>query len=136
MKAMTAQDIDDPERINQIKWGHAISMWQEGYKLLLRPLLIDSTIQIPDFAREFLADLAEGNVIKDIGRPTDRPGWYERKIVTDAFHEWERSTKESACHEVAERYSLKYDAVRGILDRFAKSGITKEVWIRYGRPNW
>lgn len=136
MKSMTAQDIDDPERVNQIKWIHAISLWQDGYKSLLRPLLIDSSIPIPNDAREFLADLAEGNVVKDNGRPTDRPGWYEREIVAAAFRAWGRGTKEKACHEVAEGYDLKYEAVRGILDRFAKSGITKKAWISWGRPNW
>lgn len=133
---MVVTDSDDPDRQNRIKWGCAIQNWQEGYKLLLRPLLADTSIPIPDFAREFLADLAEESVIKDDGRPTERSGELERKIVADVFRAWDGSTKERACFYVADRHALTPDAVRGLLERFIRLGITRKAWISWGRPNW
>jgi len=133
---MTAQDMTDPDRLNKIKWGQAISEWLDGYALLLRPLLNDASVPIPDFAREFLADLSEGKAHKNPGRRAERPGWLERSIVAEVYAKWEYSSKEAACADVAESRGTTAKTVSKLVEKLCGQGLTRERWIAWGRPDF
>jgi hypothetical protein len=119
------------------QWGRAITAWFDRQHGDLVDLIKDPTQEIPDFAREFLADLVDGKVEHGRGgRPPKRFARDEREIVAECFKEWESTTKDDACAIVAERHELPDEAVRGLMDKFRKYGITKEAWIKWGRPAW
>ena len=137
----------------EYQWGAAINRWFERDPSALSALIRNSSLHIPDYAREFLADLADGKVSRGKGgRPVERHGWVERSIVAEVFREWDAaealapgvhgahrdSPKDAACKAVAERRGNDptEDAVRGLVDKLRKVGFTREGWRTWGRPDF
>lgn len=126
-----------PNLILERRWGGAISDWITGDGTALAVLTRNTANPIPDFAREFLADLAAGTVTHGKGgRPVERHGWVERAMVAEVFSEWDATSKESACAAVADRREISPDAVRAVVDKLRKQGITRKRWHAWGRPDW
>ena len=137
MSAGESKDTNDPSLILERRWGGAITEWMERDGTALAALTRDASKPIPPFVREFLADLAARTVTRGKGgRPVERHGWVERAIVAEVFSEWDATSKELACATVAELRGLEPDAVRGVVDRLRKLGITRERWHAWGRPDW
>ena len=134
------------DEFNSERWGLAIFQWMQGGKerdpAPLAVLLRDIARPIPDFVREFLADLASGT-LKRGGRPVEYSGWLARAIASEVFAERERlestgpkaDPKQAACEAIAKRLDMKPDAIRRIVERLSPS-MTYEVWKSIGRPNW
>ena len=137
MSAGESKDTNDPSLILERRWGGAITEWMERDGTALAALVRDASQPTPDFAREFLADLVAGTVTRGKGgRPVVRHGRVERSIVAAVFSEWDATSKELACEKVAEGRRITPDAVRGVVDRLRKLGITRERWHKWGRPDW
>ena len=130
---MDVRDTNSTEH----EWGAAIEQWFGGNSDALSALVRDTDTAIPDYAREFLADLSAGNVSRGKGgRPEDRDGWLERKIVAEVFRVWETQPKDAACESVADRHNISAGAVRGLVDKLRKAGFTREAWRTWGRPDF
>ena len=144
---MTAFDIDGAHYA-ELRWDSAVAAWFERDGSELAALLRDSGESISPGARAFLADLVSGQVSRGKGgRPGERHGWIERAIVAEVFAEWDKAKalpanvrgeapKHHACATVADRRAMSEDAVRGLVDKFRKLGITQERWAAWGRPDW
>lgn len=137
------------DSVNSRQWGAAIYRWLDGDRTALRPLIFDNSVVQPDFARHFLADLAEGKVNRGKGgRPAERYGGLERAIVAEVFSEWGKAAalpisqrgastpKDLAIEAVAERRKDSADAIRGVVDKLQKLGITRQAWQSWGSPEW
>lgn len=134
------------DEFNKERWGWAIYQWMQGGKerdpAPLAVLLRDVARPIPDFAREFLADLAS-STLKRGGRPVEYSGRVERVIASEVFAERKRlestgskaDPKQAACEAVAKRRNAKPDAIRRLVERLGPS-MTYEVWKSIGHPNW
>lgn len=129
---------------NSERWGVAIFQWKERDPTPLVALLRDETMPMPNFARDFLGDLASGTFRKSKGgRPVERDAWKKREIAAEVFTEWEKleaqgeklKPKQMAFEVVADRRGATPDAIRGIVDRL-RPGITFETWKKWGRPHW
>ncbi|MBV5331572.1 hypothetical protein JZU69_04125 [bacterium] len=129
---------------NSERWGAAIFQWFERDPDPLEALLRDEGRAIPDFVREFLADLASGTLKRGKGgRPVERDAWKKREIAAEVFAEWERletkgeslKPKQMAFEVVAVRRGATPDAIRGVVDRLMPD-ITFDAWKKWGRPNW
>ena len=141
-----ATDTDDPAVLLERKWFGAINEWLERRPERLTELLRDAAGPIPDGARAFLADLAAGKVSRGRGgRPPERDGWVERSILAEVFREWEtaegtprptrsEAPKDAAYRLVAKRRGITTEAVRGIIERLGKAGLTRDRWESWGRP--
>ena len=136
------------EELSLHRWDAAIAKWFERDSAALRLLILDASLSPPDFAREFLADIVEGKVSRGKGgRPSERDGWVERAIVAEVFAEWDAAEALTRCDRsdtpkdcalalVANRRNISTDAVRGLVDKLKKCGITREKWRTWGRPDW
>lgn len=135
------------DEFNSKRWGSAIFQWmqtgKERDRAPLAVLLRDFARPIPDFAREFLADLASDTLPRRDGRPVEYSGRVARSIASAVFAERERlesigpnsDPKQAACEVIATRLDMKPDAIRRLVERLSPS-ITYEVWKSIGRPNW
>lgn len=135
---MDPRDINDPERVLERRWGRAINYWlEEAYPDPLEALLRAADGEIPDFAREFLADLVAGKVKKGKGgRPQEYPPSVQRAIAYEYFAALETLSPSRARVEVAgRRGNMSASTVRNIVARIEADGITREVWIRMARPS-
>lgn len=131
------RNMDDPDYLAERQWGAAISRWFEHEPSALAALIRASDSLIPDFAREFLADLAEGKVSRGKGgRPGKRYDQIERSIVAEVFAKWEHIAQAAAFDQVADCRGITPDAVRGLVDKFRRQGWTRERWISWGRPDF
>jgi hypothetical protein len=140
-------DLTDPALLIEREWGYAIEEWLKRRPERLAELLRNTDGQIPEFAREFLADLVAGKVSRGKGgRPNGRDPWVELAIMAEVFREWEtaegsphlqgESPRAAACALVASRRGITEDAVRGIVDRRRKHKFTLDNWKSWGRPDW
>lgn len=157
------RNMADPDYLAERQWGAAISRWFEHDHdgSAVAALVMDNSVPIPGFAREFLSDLATGKVSRGKGgRPPGRSGRIERSIVYDVFVEWEKvlqqpklksdgkresEPKMRAIREVAERGRGKkkifdsepiVERIKGVMEKLRKQGITLKRWQAWGRPNW
>jgi hypothetical protein len=129
---------------NTERWGAAIFQWFERDPAPLEALLREEVRPIPDFAREFLADLASGRLKRGKGgRPDERFEWNKRAIAAEVFAVRERLEAEqanlkptqAAFEIIAEKRDETPDAIRKVVERL-RPGITYEDWKKWGRPNW
>ena len=120
-------------------WGKSIYEWQCGNHGMVIDLV--NALDIPMNAKEFLSALVKGDTkLLRQGRPPARTGQEERAIMWDAFREWDK-LKESGCKDprntafanVAEKYSITEDAVRGIMDEVRPFGLTLSFWKKFGK---
>jgi hypothetical protein len=130
------------------RWGRAILRWQAGDPEPVREMLKELP-SIPDFAREFLDDLATGNPERITGARRLRTPSEERDLVDEVFMELDAlgadGSREVAIANVAERMpglllrgprANDPDAVlRAIVEAHESNGYTRELWARYMRPN-
>ena len=142
-----AEDIDD-NYWAEMRWSAAYSQWLEHDSTNLEALIRDPDSNFPPWVREFLADLAAGKVSRGKGgRPEERYDWAERALVAEVFDEWNKakmlprvsrsgSPKDKACAIVAARRGATADAIRGVVNKLIKHGITLERWISWGCPDW
>lgn len=158
MSDSEATDID-AAYWNQRQWGAAISEWIDGSGNMDAIVALARNDQpLPDFARQFLADLLTNIPVRALdvarkevgqqrtGRPEERDPWVERAIVSEVFFEWERvkgiprkdrdnmNPKDYAMTLVAERRGL--ENVRHVVQKLQGDGITLERWVSWGRPDW
>src|SRR5690242_17892231 len=122
---MNTNDTDspDPERL----WGHAITRWQNGDPEAVCALV--GKLRIPEFAREFLTDLASGKAYRPEGRPSARTGEQERAIGSAVYAlQGEGKSLKAAQLTVAEQFKLTRDQVRGLMDKLQAEGFTLEFW--------
>lgn len=134
------------DEFNSKRWGFAIYQWEQVGKghdpAPLEALLRDTEISVPDFAREFLAEMASNKLGRG-GRPKEYSGKVERSIASQVFAERERlealgpnsDPKLAACEVIAERLGKTPDSVRRMIERLAPD-LTYELWKSIGRPNW
>lgn len=146
---MEARDINDPALVRDRRWGGAINRWMQSgpdrSTAELETLLRDSDGEIPDFAREFLADLVAGKVEPNVGgRPAERSEEHKRTIAFEVYAEQARykaMPKEArdgrpralAIEQVAARRGITDGAVRGIVEEMTRAGLTFDIWDRYIR---
>ena len=125
-----------------LKWGLAYGAWLDGNRQPMADWIADPHTVITDDARHFLADYLLGKARRPRGRKSSRSGQLERKITHDVFCERAglaarnsiQRPYEKALEKIAKRHRLPTGAVRGIIDRLGKAGLTFEWWIRAGRP--
>lgn len=138
---------DEEQWSQELRWTAAISRWLDGEPAELVAAIHDRELAMSSEARAFFADLATGQVKKPSGRPTEYEGWVERSIVAEVFTEWERllaqprvgrggTPQDLAFAAVGEKRKTRSDAIRGVVKRLRRQGITLEFWQRIGRPNW
>lgn len=134
---MEPRDTNDPTLVRDRRWSGAIKDWLDAYPQTLEALLRESEREIPDFAREFLADLVAGKVKKGKGgRPQEYPPFVQRAIAYEYFAALETLSPSRARVEVAgRRGDMSVSTVRNIVARIEADGITREVWIRMGCPS-
>ncbi len=146
---MEMRDYYDPAVWYERRWHAAINRWMESAPdrsaAELEELLRDSNNEIPDFAREFLADLVAGKVEPNTGgRPEERSAGYKRAIAYEVYAEQARfkampqkdrtgSPRDKAVASVAERRKLKGGTVRVIVEEMTRAGLTFDIWERYIR---
>lgn len=129
------------------RWGFAIGRWQTGDLDPVRAMLRELPA-IPEFAREFLDDLATKTAGHTRGAPHLRSGSEERDLVDEVFMEWdalgEFASREIAIANVAVRMPelLSRGAnardpegvLRGIVEAHERNGYTRGLWALYIRP--
>lgn len=126
------------------RWGSAITRWQEGQPAPLCALVLAHE-SLPDFVRDFLADLVAGKAKRRRGAPPKYSGTQERALFTEVMQRWDdlegadkttgnTGPRDEAISYVADRHTMKSDALRGIVDRLRTAGMTRELWARYMRP--
>ena len=103
--------------------------------------------ELPEHVRLFVADLARGKAKRQAGAPRKYTGAEERAILCDVFTQWERFKQERnpsrgggprvlAIAAVADDWGLSEGAVTGVVQEAIGAGLTLELWVRMGRPNW
>lgn len=146
---MEARDINDPALVRDRRWGGAINRWMQSGPdrsiTELEALLRDPEGEIPDFARDFLADLVAGKVEPNVGgRPAERTEEHKRMIAYEVYAEQARykampkrdrdgRPRNLAIEQVAERRGITDGAVRGIVEEMTRAGLTFDTWERYIR---
>jgi len=128
--------MDDPHYLSVHKWCAAIERWFERDGSAVSKLVRDNSEPIPDFAREFLSDLAAGLPRGKGGRPEKRFGEVDRAIVFEVFTCWKTTTKEVAIATVEAKRNMTEGKVRGIVNKLYKQGITRKRWQAWGCPDW
>lgn len=131
-----AESLGDPDDEATKRWGLAIHHWFDGEPDDLVSLIADANGTLPPMAREFLADLVAGKVKKGKGgRPSERHPKQERAILEDIYMAMDRGlARGKAFADVAPRYAVTEDAVRGVFEKLRKD-ITYEWWVGRGRPS-
>ena len=81
-------DSNEEAQIGERQWGSAIHQWQAGKPE--RVLAAIMTLPIPDFARDFLKDVATGKARRRMGAPPKWPEPLKRSLVRRVFTEWKR----------------------------------------------
>lgn len=137
-----ARDIDDPQRLAELRWNAAIAAWMRRDPAPLVALLGELR-DVPDFAVEFLRDLAAGTVERPSGAEAARSPAHERRIAFAVYAAWEAleaeprsragSPKDRAIATVAQRLGMAQGQVRGVLDKVTRQGLTRDVWARFLR---
>lgn len=121
-------------------WGSAIVRWQEGDAEPIRALLLAHE-PLPDFVREFLADLAAGKVKRRRGAPPKYSGDQERALYVEVMQSWDQferapmsrdnsGPRDAAIVKVAGDHAMRPDALRGIIERLHAVGMTRKFWPR------
>ena len=130
MNVAKPEDVSSPRRRVELRWGHAISSWQDGDAEPLKSLLLGRA-GVPRFAREFLADVVlEKPRMRRQGRPPARTPEQERDIWRDVMQRMDNG----ATREVAIATAGESEAVRGIVTRLERLGLTRELWLQKMRP--
>ncbi len=144
---METRDYYDPAVWYERRWHAAIHRWMESAPdrsvAELEELLRDSNNEIPDFAREFLADLVAGKVEPNTGgRPEERSETHKRAIAYEVYAEqarykvMPRSERDGqprvlAVERVAALRGISDGAVRRIVADISDAGVTYEFWEKY-----
>lgn len=144
---MEPRDTNDPALVRDRLWGAAINRWMlsgpDRSMAELEALLRDPEGEIPDFAREFLADLVAGTVEPNVGgRPAKRTEEHKRMIAYEVYAEQDRykampkncrdgKPRDLAVEQVAERRGLTDGTVRGIVEEMTRAGLTFDIWEKY-----
>lgn len=136
-----AREISDPERLAELRWGAAIKAWERRDPAPLIALI--NALPVPAFAAELLRELAEGTAKHPPGTPEARSPAHERRIAFATFEAWDRfasgprssegSPKDRAIASAAERFGMRPEQVRGVLQKVTREGLTRDVWARYLR---
>jgi len=146
-------DMDDADRLVDVRWSAAISAWFERDGTLLAEAVRDQSLPQPTYVRELFADLAIGEAKRGKGgSPSEYHPWVKRSIAAEVFKEWDaikakrkkdaKKTTSSgipkiiACAVIAGRRGVTEDSVRGVVDDVIKAGLTREKWRAWGRPTW
>jgi hypothetical protein len=141
-------DSDSPARLAEMRAAAAYSAWwTEGDVAPLAELLRDLSVELSADARMFAAALIDRSLTRRPGAPEQYLGSVERSMVAEVFAEQERlraapkrsrggSPQELAIHLVAQRRRTTEGAVRGIVAKLRKAGITLDRWKQWGRPDW
>lgn len=146
---METRDFYDPAVWYERRWHAAINRWMESAPdrsvAELEELLRDSNNEIPDFAREFLADLVAGKVEPNTGgRPGERSATHKRAIAYEVYAEqarykaMPRSERDGrprvlAVERVAALRGISDGAVRRIVADISDAGVTYEFWEKHIR---
>ena len=142
-----AEDIDAPEYLADMRWRAAFVAWLEWHDSAPLAGLIRTDGPMPEWVRDFLADLVQGKALRGPGgRPSERSGQHKRAILAAVFHAWEEAKTEprgpqrldepkaAAVARVADNLKISGGAVKRILDDAQANGITLENWKKWGRP--
>jgi hypothetical protein len=134
---MKATDVNAPARLRALKWTAAIGEWERGNDAPIVALLTGRR-GMPDFAREFVADLAAGTAQRrEQGRPGERTPEHERRIWRQVMEAMDAGANQAdACADVTARQGLEDTpaAVRGIVAKMRARGLTRAFWLAKMRP--
>lgn len=109
-----------------LPWGNAIHRWKAGD---LGPLAIQvAALDLPDFAKQFLADLAAGKAKRRQGRKATRSEDEQHAIWEAVCAEWagckdvpgrdSSGPRDKAIATAADRLGMTHDAARGVFERY------------------
>ena len=133
---MKAEDINSPERLATLKWQAAIVAWEQGDDGPIVSLL--ARRGAPEFAHEFVVDLVAGTAQRrGQGRPDERTPAHERRIWTQVMELMDAGASQAvACAAVTEQQGLhdEPEAVRGIVAKLRRMGLTRALWLDKLRP--
>lgn len=137
-----ATDTNDPQVAVERRWGNAIAQWQLGKPEPLCDLF--AAMPVPEFAREFLADMARGQVARPMGRRQRLPAAEEREVFFEVMRELDRMEDQGARRSalrphdravaaVAKSRGWSPDRVRGVVDKARNQGLHRTIWQRWLR---
>jgi hypothetical protein len=97
---------------------------------------IDVSNDVADDIRAFLGDLVKAHAKRGKGRPSERHGGHERRLVTEVFAEWRSGrSKEEACAVIGARHGMTDGQILGIVNQYLKMGWSAKKWDEeWGRP--